>query len=246
MTAPPLAFLDRLGRQSTHLFHWTADDGDVTLARTGQVLTYSRASGDTVVTSTATVNVGYGQPRWLHGALGAALLCKPTVGGVASDVFTGTCDFLLQPLTIYVAGYCQASTGTISAYLLRLGTGGASKGVDLVTVNTTGGFGNTTAQYFDGSGNPSVTLSGTNPVAGDYVEYCIQLDAAYKLTVIRSVNGAADQVSSLSSAGAVFAGGFNGTILKISDAANAAFFGYREVVVTPGVYSMAQMRALPR
>lgn len=223
----PLAYRLRLVRQNTALFHWSADDGDVLTSRSGQVGTYSRASGDSVVTATGTPNVAVGQPRWADSIYGAAAFMKPASS--APDLWTFPCGFNLQVLSIYVAGFLQqGASGSGSTYILRLGDGTANT-LDLISLLT----GNTTtALYTDGSTNPSVTLSASNPVQGDYVEYLVQLDVNRKLTLTRVINLGTPQVSALSGAGLAFTGGFHGAILTIANGLSTqAAFAYRHVLV---------------
>ena len=222
----PLAYRLRLVRQNTALFHWSADDGDVLTSRSGQVGTYSRASGDSVVTATGTPNVGYGQPRWLDTPYGAAALILPASS--APDNWTFPCAFLLRPLSIYVAGYLrQGGSGSGSTRILRLGDGSANT-VDLISALPGNG---TTALYTDGSGNPTAVLSSANPASGDYVEYLVQIDGTEKLTLTRTINLGTPQVSSLSASGAAFAGGFHGAVLSIAGGSSAAAFAYRHILI---------------
>lgn len=226
MTAP-LAYRARLARQNIALFHWSADDGDVLTCRSGQVGTYSRASGDTVVTATGTASVGIGQPRWLDTPYGASALMLPA--STSPDNWTFTCDWLIRPLSIYVAGYIKQPTDgtTASPRILRLGDGSANT-IDLVSKIPSG---DAVAQYLDGSTNPSITLNTGNPSLGDYVEFLLQLDATQKLTLTRVVNLGTPVVSTVSSAGAAFSGGFHGGVVNIAGGANAAKFAYRHILI---------------
>ena len=222
----PLSYRLRLLRQNTALYHWSGDDGDVLTSRSGQVGTYSRASGDSVVTATGTPNVGYGQPRWLDTPYGAAALMLPASS--AADNWSFPCAFLLQPMSIYVAGYLrQGGSGSGRTRILRLGDGSANT-IDLTSALPGNG---TTGLYTDGSGNPSVTLSTSNPANGDYVEYLLQIDATEKLTLTRTVNLGTPVVSSLSASGLAFAGGFHGAVLSIAGGSSATAFAYRHILI---------------
>lgn len=225
--APPAAYRNRLARQNGALFHFSANDGDVRFARTGQVGVFTRASADTVMSGTGTTDVAKGQPRWLSTASGAAVLVEPAGGG-AGDVWTFPIDFAVQPMSIYVAGYLeQGGSGSGATRILRIGDGSA-KTFDLIS-NLAGN--DSAAEYLDGSGNPTATINTANPASGDFVEYLMQVDVTFKVTLTRTVNLGTPVVSATSAAGVALSGLFHGGVLAIGGGSSAAKFAYRSVLV---------------
>jgi hypothetical protein len=225
--SPLPAYRNRLSRQNRFLFSWSADDGEATYSRSGQIGVLARASAGSVVTSTGTAAVAQGQPRWLSTAKGAALLLKPT-----DETLTFDCEWLQQPLSLYVAGYIQQPTDgtTATRRVFRLGSGVAPS-VDLIAKVASG---DCEAVYVDGASAPASSLTSGNPVLGDYVELLLVLDAARKIQLTRAINEGAAQVGALSAAGAAFAGGYAGSRLRFADGSVAAAFAYRQVRIAAG------------
>lgn len=240
--SPPLAYRRRLSRQNGFLLNWCADDLTLLLARSGQVGTFARAATDSVVTSTAPVTVAQHQPSWATSALGVTAQMLPS-----ACAWSFTCDFYLQPLWAYVAGYVGTTVGTGTSRLLRIGDG-TNPTFDLLADFTSSGYSNIKAQYVDGSGAPVATQS-TAATVGTYVEYLLQADAAYKMTTAVSVALGAQATSALSSAGVAYPATTNlhGSVIKVADSANTAYFQYRQILIGVGAApTLVQIRALAR
>lgn len=241
---PPLPYRTRLNRQNTLPFNWTGDDGEALACRSGQPMTFARPSTDSVVTSTATVTVAQHQPAWADYPLGASHQVRP------SDCAWGaTWNAYVQPCWAYVAGYVSTQVGSGSAVtLLSIGDGSNPTFLLQVGYNTSGFF-NTYGQYLDGSGNPVATLAGSASGIGVYMEFILQADAAYKMMVSKCISGGTPASSSLSSAGVAYPANTNwhGSVLRIADSANAAYFAYRHLIVGFGpAPTFAQIRTLAR
>lgn len=236
-----------LSRQSSLLFDWRADDGSL-IARTGQVLTLTRASTGTVVTPNGTVTVPSGMERFsMVDTDGDSIVDTTTLRADnassprVAEVWTATVTLplaLYPTLTVYVKHrpdwYATSGGITTDAYLWTLGNA-----VPRISLKRDGSDGKYTALI--DTVTTDATATQTAPTTR-VQEVCVQLTAL--TTGGKAQVDCGSGLGTLSSAATAIAALGNTTLYFgcFSSTGNEAVSGILALKIAAGALTLAQMQ----